>query len=97
MTLSGVLDLKTGCSLNFPAETSSVASSTDQRRDLKFMLRPASSSFGVATLDSSLNVPSVSATFPLSQRLSLSALVFLVATSLSCRDFTSQLRLQFCY
>ena len=26
-----------------------MASSTDQRRDLKFMLRPASSSFGVAT------------------------------------------------
>ena len=28
-----------------------MASSTDQRRDLKFMLRPALSSFGVAILD----------------------------------------------
>ena len=63
-----------------------MASSTDQRRDLKFMLQPALSSFGVATSDSSLNVPSVSATLPMSQRLLLGALVFLVATSLSCRD-----------
>ena len=63
-----------------------MASSTDQRSDLKFMLRPTLSSFGVATLDSSLNVPSVSATLPLSQRLLLGALVFLVATSLSYRD-----------
>ena len=41
---------------------------------------------GVTTIDSSLNVPSVSATLPWSQCLLLSALVFLAATSLSCRD-----------
>ena len=82
-----------------------MASSIDQRRDLKFMLRPTLSSFsiatsdwcrdlrlvsrpqiGVETSDSSLNVPSVLATLPLSQRLLLGALVFLVATSLSCCD-----------
>ena len=65
-----------------------MASSTDQRCDLKFMLRPVLSSFGVATSDSSLNVSSVSATLPWSQHLLLGALVFLVATSLSCRDFS---------
>ena len=63
-----------------------MASSTDQHRDLKFMLQPASSSFGVATSDSSLNIPSVSATLPWSQHLFLGDLVFLVATSHSCRD-----------
>ena len=69
-----------------------MASSTDQRHELEFMLRPALSSFGVMTSDWScdlrffLNVPSVSATLPWSQSLLLGALVFLVATSLSCRD-----------
>ena len=63
-----------------------MASSTDQRRDLRFMLRLASSSFGVMTSDSSLNIPSVSATRPWLQCLFLGALVFLVATLISCRD-----------
>ena len=64
-----------------------MASSTDQRRDLKFMLRLVLSSVGVATSDSSLNIPSVSATLPWSECLLLSALVFLVPTSLSYRDW----------
>ena len=63
-----------------------MALSIYQRRDLKFMLRPVLSSFGVATSDSSLNVPSVSATLSWLQRLMLGALVFMVATSLSYRD-----------
>ena len=63
-----------------------MASSSDQRHDLKFMLRPASSSFGVATSDSSLNIPYISATLPWSQHLFMGDLVFLVATSRSCRD-----------
>ena len=63
-----------------------MASSTDQRRDLKFMLRPTLSSFGVVTSDSSLNTPSFLATLPWSQHLFLGDLVFLVATSCSSRD-----------
>ena len=71
-----------------------MASSTDQRRDLKFMLRPALSHSvsqpqnDVATSYSSLNIPFVSATLPWSQRLFLDDLGFMVATSRSCRDLT---------
>ena len=63
-----------------------MASSSDQCRDLKFMLRHESSSFGVATSDSSLNIPSIAATLPWSQHLFLGDLVFLVATSRSYCD-----------
>ena len=69
-----------------------MASSTDQCHDLKLCcdlrcLHLASRpQIGVATSDSSLNVPFLSATLPFSQRLLLAALVFMVATSLSCRD-----------
>ena len=63
-----------------------MVSSTDQRRDLKFMLRPTMSSFSVATSDSSLNVLSVSATLSWSLCLLLGGLVFLVTTLISFHD-----------
>ena len=53
---------RTSCDFKFMAETSFVASSTDQRRDLRLASRPQLSSIGVMTSYSTLNIYIVSTT-----------------------------------